>query len=86
MKSLVSDEFCEDFPHNLIPTPGYWIECSRQKIAFSQHPFWDDSEESDEMDTERHEKNQNDQFENEEDSGQMNRYLTWLRCQFICIH
>uniref|UniRef100_A0A182VIP9 Rap-GAP domain-containing protein n=1 Tax=Anopheles merus TaxID=30066 RepID=A0A182VIP9_ANOME len=39
------DEFCEDYPHNLIPTPGYWIECSRQKIAFpNQHTIWDDSE------------------------------------------
>ena len=25
----VIDEFCDGFPHNLIPTPGYWIECSR---------------------------------------------------------
>eukprot|EP00094_Tigriopus_californicus_P006870 TCALIF_06617-PA protein Name:"Similar to RAP1GAP Rap1 GTPase-activating protein 1 (Homo sapiens)" AED:0.25 eAED:0.23 QI:0/0.92/0.71/1/1/1/14/2097/582 len=24
-----SDEFCDGYPHNLIPTPGYWIECSR---------------------------------------------------------
>jgi hypothetical protein len=24
-----SDEFCEYYPHNLIPNPGYWIECSR---------------------------------------------------------
>ena len=23
------DEFCDGFPHNLLPTPGYWIECSR---------------------------------------------------------
>ena len=23
------DEFCDGYPHNLIPTPGYWIECSR---------------------------------------------------------
>ncbi|XP_076630473.1 rap GTPase activating protein radish isoform X3 [Colletes latitarsis] len=27
-----SDEFCTEFPHNLVPTPGYWIECSRQQI------------------------------------------------------
>ena len=25
----IVDEFCDGFPHNLIPTPGYWIECSR---------------------------------------------------------
>lgn len=36
------DEFCEEFPHNLIPTPGYWIECSRQKIA--SDTIWDESE------------------------------------------
>lgn len=39
---LVTDEFCEEFPHNLIPTPGYWIECSRQKIA--SDTIWDESE------------------------------------------
>ncbi|XP_026668884.1 uncharacterized protein LOC108624396 isoform X2 [Ceratina calcarata] len=27
-----SDEFCSE-SHNLIPTPGYWIECSRQHIT-----------------------------------------------------
>lgn len=36
------DEFCEEFPHNLIPTPGYWIECSRQKIT--SDTIWDESE------------------------------------------
>ncbi|KAG8226254.1 hypothetical protein J437_LFUL004811 [Ladona fulva] len=35
------DEFCEEFPHNLLPTPGYWIECSRQKIASDN--LWDES-------------------------------------------
>jgi AAA ATPase containing von Willebrand factor type A (vWA) domain len=39
---LSPDEFCEEFPHNLIPTPGYWIECSRQKIA--SDTIWDESE------------------------------------------
>ena len=24
-----SDEFCDSYPHKIIPTPGYWIECSR---------------------------------------------------------
>lgn len=38
----VPDEFCEDYPHNLIPTPGYWIECSRQKI--SNEALLDDSD------------------------------------------
>ncbi len=23
------DEFCDGYPHNMLPTPGYWIECSR---------------------------------------------------------
>ncbi|XP_033320930.1 rap GTPase activating protein radish isoform X2 [Megalopta genalis] len=23
---------CKEFPHNLVPTPGYWIECSKQQI------------------------------------------------------
>ncbi|KZS14586.1 Rap1 GTPase-activating protein [Daphnia magna] len=23
-------EFCDGYPHNFTPTPGYWIECSRQ--------------------------------------------------------
>ncbi|XP_076659669.1 rap GTPase activating protein radish [Halictus rubicundus] len=27
-----TEEFCTEFPHNLVPTPGYWIECSRQQI------------------------------------------------------
>ena len=25
----ILDEFCDGYPHNLKPTPGYWIECSR---------------------------------------------------------
>ncbi|XP_065212300.1 uncharacterized protein rsh isoform X2 [Planococcus citri] len=44
-----SDEFCEDYPHNLIPTPGYWIECSRQKIT--NETLWDDTDtDADEQD------------------------------------
>lgn len=39
---FVADEFCEEFPHNFIPTPGYWIECSRQKIT--SDTIWDESE------------------------------------------
>ncbi|XP_066582757.1 uncharacterized protein rsh isoform X2 [Prorops nasuta] len=37
-----SDEFCQEYPHNLIPTPGYWIECSRPQIA--SNTIWDESE------------------------------------------
>ncbi|XP_077280205.1 LOW QUALITY PROTEIN: rap GTPase activating protein radish [Temnothorax americanus] len=37
-----SDEFCQEFPHNLIATPGYWIECSRQQIT--SDTIWDESE------------------------------------------
>ncbi|CAG5097915.1 Similar to RAP1GAP: Rap1 GTPase-activating protein 1 (Homo sapiens), partial [Cotesia congregata] len=37
-----SDEFCKEFPHNLIPTPGYWIECSRPQIT--SDTIWDESE------------------------------------------
>ncbi|KAF0296795.1 Rap1 GTPase-activating protein 1 [Amphibalanus amphitrite] len=28
--SAFSDEFCRGYPHNLIVTPGYWVECSGQ--------------------------------------------------------
>ncbi|CAB3247222.1 unnamed protein product [Arctia plantaginis] len=38
----IPDEFCEEYPHSLIPTPGYWVECSRQKIATDT--IWDESE------------------------------------------
>lgn len=44
---LFTDEFCEEFPHNFIPTPGYWIECSRQKIA--SDTIWDESESDHEL-------------------------------------
>ncbi|XP_076398161.1 rap GTPase activating protein radish isoform X1 [Megachile rotundata] len=45
-----SDEFCNEFPHNLVPTPGYWIECSRQQITTDT--IWDESESGDATDTE----------------------------------
>lgn len=51
------DEFCEEFPHNLIPTPGYWIECSRQKIT--SDTIWDESE------SERDEEAQDDEVTEE---------------------
>ena len=34
------DEFCEGFPHRFTPTPGYWIECSRQSCRGRS---WQDS-------------------------------------------
>ncbi|KAF7996771.1 hypothetical protein HCN44_002417 [Aphidius gifuensis] len=37
-----SDEFCQEYPHNLISTPGYWIECSRQQITTDT--IWGESE------------------------------------------
>ncbi|KAJ8895919.1 hypothetical protein PR048_001259 [Dryococelus australis] len=51
--SCVADEFCEEFPHNLIPTPGYWIECSRQKIT--SDTIWDESESEHELNEEEEE-------------------------------
>ncbi|XP_050477240.1 uncharacterized protein LOC126867115 isoform X4 [Bombus huntii] len=45
-----SDEFCNEFPHNLVPTPGYWIECSRQQIT--SDTIWDESESGEATDTE----------------------------------
>lgn len=77
------DEFCEEYPHNLIPTPGYWIECSRQKIAqLNQHTIWDDSE-SDHDDPRPcssgiggdGERNCNDLYEDDEDSDHVPRWF-----------
>lgn len=28
-----ADDICEEYPHNFHQAPGYWIECSRQKIT-----------------------------------------------------
>lgn len=42
MVNLLVDEFCQEFPHNLLPTPGYWIECSRQQIT--SDTIWDETE------------------------------------------
>ncbi|XP_035704947.1 uncharacterized protein LOC110846270 isoform X3 [Folsomia candida] len=42
-----SDEFCEEYPHQLIPTPGYWIECSRQNQNRGNPNVWDEQSESD---------------------------------------
>lgn len=73
------DEFCEEFPHNLIPTPGYWVECSRQKIALSQRTYWDDSD-SDHDDArssnEGHlNRDCNDLYEDDEDSDHIPRWI-----------
>ncbi|XP_045486721.1 uncharacterized protein LOC111004149 isoform X1 [Pieris rapae] len=54
-----SDEFCEEYPHNLIPTPGYWIECSRQKIATDT--IWDESESEHDSGPDR--ENENDRYQ-----------------------
>ncbi|XKL64913.1 hypothetical protein PGB90_004999 [Kerria lacca] len=40
--TLTPNDFCQDYPHSLIPTPGYWIECSRQKI--NNETLWDDTD------------------------------------------
>ncbi|KAK3855003.1 hypothetical protein Pcinc_038565 [Petrolisthes cinctipes] len=37
-----ADEFCTGYPHNLYPTPGYWIECAGQTIP--DDTIWDESE------------------------------------------
>ena len=43
-----SDEFCEYFPHNLIPNPGYWIECSRVISSSSNNHIDKELEEAEE--------------------------------------
>ncbi|XP_047492045.1 uncharacterized protein LOC125041252 [Penaeus chinensis] len=37
-----ADEFCAGYPHQLIPTPGYWIECAGQNVP--DDTIWDESE------------------------------------------
>lgn len=39
---LTTDEFCTGYPHNLYPTPGYWIECAGQTVP--DDTIWDESE------------------------------------------
>ena len=55
-----SDEFCEYYPHNLIPNPGYWIECSRVITSSSNNHIDKDLEEAEE------EEGSLDSLENEE--------------------
>uniref|UniRef100_A0A1A9W2Z0 Rap-GAP domain-containing protein n=1 Tax=Glossina brevipalpis TaxID=37001 RepID=A0A1A9W2Z0_9MUSC len=71
----LTDEFCEEYPHNLMPTPGYWIECSRQKITLpSTHTIWDESDSEHEdmrgaSSNEAHmDRECNDLYEDDEDS------------------
>lgn len=64
---IVLDEFCEEFPHNFIPTPGYWIECSRQKIA--SDTIWDESE----SDRDLHEGDEEDHNGGDHDNGHHSR-------------
>lgn len=37
-----ADEFCSGYPHSLLPTPGYWIECAGQTVP--DDTIWDESE------------------------------------------
>jgi len=84
-----ADEFCEEYPHALNPTPGYWIECSRQKIAhFNQQAQWDDSESD--HDEPRpgcsgdgvHDRNYNDLYEDDEDEDFVPRKKTTIEEQW----
>jgi hypothetical protein len=85
-----TDEFCEEYPHALIPTPGYWIECSRQKIAQINQHTWDDSE-SEHDDEPRagcssgdgaHDRNYSDLYEDDEDSDTVPRKKTTIEEQW----
>lgn len=82
------DEFCEEYPHALIPTPGYWIECSRQKIAQINQHNWEDSE-SEHDDEQRagcstdiHDRNYSDLYEDDEDSDTVPRRKTTIEEQW----
>ncbi|KAG5682141.1 hypothetical protein PVAND_011515 [Polypedilum vanderplanki] len=83
-----SDEFCEEYPHALIPTPGYWIECSRQKIAQINQHNWDDSESEHEDEqragcsTDIHDRNYSDLYEDDEDSDTVPRRKTTIEEQW----
>lgn len=78
---LISDEFCEEFPHNLIPTPGYWIECSRQKI--NTDTIWDESESDHEIHEEEEETDsgipiERHRDEDRDDHGEYSKYRKQL--------
>lgn len=58
-----------------MPTPGYWVECSRQKIALNQHQYWDDSEsENEESRDGQLERECSDLYEDDENSDHVPRY------------
>nr|CAH7753983.1 unnamed protein product [Callosobruchus chinensis] len=63
-----SDEFCEEFPHNFIPTPGYWIECSRQKIT--SDTIWDESESDHDNEIQEGEEDEEEAIEKRDDRGE----------------
>ncbi|XP_059620378.1 uncharacterized protein LOC132264278 [Phlebotomus argentipes] len=74
-----SDEFCEEFPHNLIPTPGYWIECSRQKISTGQG--WNDSGSDNDNESETRDRC-TDLCEDDEDSDTATKKKTTIEEQW----
>ncbi|KAL5281473.1 hypothetical protein ACFFRR_005082 [Megaselia abdita] len=61
-----SDDLCEEYPHCFIPTPGYWIECSRPKML-SVPKILDDSD-SDHQDGDYLDRDYMDLYEDDEDS------------------
>ncbi|CAK9801968.1 Rap1 GTPase-activating protein 1 [Anthophora quadrimaculata] len=69
-----SDEFCNEFPHNMEPTPGYWIECSRQQIT--SDTIWDESESEEATDTELAE------VQHESDTDELPRKKTTIEEQW----
>ena len=65
-----ADEICSEYPHNLLPTPGYWIECSRQKIPNETN--WDESE------SEREEREEREERDRGPSAGQSSILYTLL--------
>ncbi len=77
------DEFCEGYPHNFTPTPGYWIECSRQSGRGSRRnhgiqeegsqedssPSGDDDEEEEDDDDDDDEGDESRAGQEENDNG-----------------
>jgi len=66
-----SDEFCEGYPHSLTPTPGYWIECSRQSGPGQSYGIREESQEDSSHEDSCHEgsfqeRSEEDQSQNEE--------------------
>ena len=66
-----ADEFCEGYPHSLTPTPGYWIECSRQSGPGQSYGIREESQEDSSHEDSCHEgsfqeRSEEDQSQNEE--------------------